>query len=253
MIYHLAILMYYVIIDYAWCHRYNIIGFQCIYIILTILGIGNNFLFIIWLVHIIIHLAFFILSLTIYITVINKDFYKKHPCLFWLIACVCLLLYFVLILLLFKLYVLVCQLIDDCFLQMNNNVGNSGGQGYGTGGGHNTGPGGGPSGGPGGGPSGGPVGDYRGQNKEARNQMDKDNARSRKRRAKKTEEKIAKDREKDKNDKALKRKEDDDWIDNHYSETERSEEGRKRMTGLTTILVKQKGRKKDLEVPFLRE
>ncbi len=47
MIYHLAILMYYVIIDYAWCHRYNVIGFQCIYIILTILGIGNNFLFII--------------------------------------------------------------------------------------------------------------------------------------------------------------------------------------------------------------
>ncbi len=33
----------------------------------------------------------------------------------------------------------------------------------------------------------------------------------------------------------------------------RKKEGRKRMTGLTTILVKQKGRKKDLEVPFLRE
>ena len=90
----------------------------------------------------IIHLPFFIISIGTYITIIDRNFYKKYPLLFILYGCACLFLFFVLIILFIKFYSLIPDPIDDYFVQAKgDNDGNSGGRGTGSGpGGEDPGP-----------------------------------------------------------------------------------------------------------------
>ena len=120
---------------------YYIIGLQCVCIYQVILGYG--FCLIIWLLHMIIHLPFFIISIATYITIINRNFYKEYPLSFTLYICACLFLFFILTLLFVILYGLISHLIDYYFVQTkSDNGGNSGGSGpeSGPGSGHGSGP-----------------------------------------------------------------------------------------------------------------
>ena len=143
----LAIHIYSRTTKYVQHNLYYIIGFQCICIHQALLG--YNFWLIISLLHMIIHLPFFIISIAAYITIINRNFYKEHPLFFTLYGCACLLLLVVLILLLVILCGLILDLIDDYFLQTKSNGGGST---------EVTNPGSEPSSGPGLGPSGGDSG-----------------------------------------------------------------------------------------------
>lgn len=112
-------------VKYVQHNLYYMIGFQCICISPALLG--YNLLLIISLLHIIIHLPFFIISIVTYITIINKNFYKEKPLLFLLYSCACLLLFLLLMFLLVKLYGLISHLIDYYFLQTKSTDGNNAG------------------------------------------------------------------------------------------------------------------------------
>ena len=140
----LAIIIYYETSCYIKNSWYYILGFQCLCIYQVYLG--YDLALIILLFYMIMHLPFFIISIAMHITIINRNFYKKHPILFTLYIGACILLFFILIVLFIKLYGLISHLIDDYFVQAKgDNGGNSGGQGPGSK----------PGSGPGSGPSGG--------------------------------------------------------------------------------------------------
>ena len=90
--------------------------------------------------HMLIHLPLFVISMVTYITIINRNLYKQHPLLFALYIFACLFLFFVLIILLVKLYGLISHFIDDYYVQTKGeNDGNTGGRDPGSG--HGSGPG----------------------------------------------------------------------------------------------------------------
>ena len=145
----LAILIYNITTNYVQHSLHYIIGFQCVCIYQA--NLGYDFWFIISLLHMIIHLPFFIISIGTYITIIDRNFYKKYPLLFILYGCACLFLFFVLIVLFIKFYGFIYDPFDGYFIQAKgDNGGNSGGRGTGSG------PGSGPDSGPG--PGGGDPG-----------------------------------------------------------------------------------------------
>ena len=135
----LATLIYYRTTDYIHHNLYYMIGFQCVCIYQALLG--YELWLIISLLHMIIHLPFFIISIGTYITIINRNFYKQYPLLFSLYSCACLLLFLVLIVLSVILYGLISHQIDDYFIQAKgNDGGNAGSPGPGPGPGPKPGP-----------------------------------------------------------------------------------------------------------------
>ena len=127
----LATFIYYDTTCYIQRNLYYMVALQCICLYQTYLG--SDFWLIISLVHMTIHLPFFIISILTYITIVNKSFYKQHPLLFSLYTCVCLLLLFVFILLLVVLYSKISHLIDDYFIQAKTSDGNDKGNSSGPG------------------------------------------------------------------------------------------------------------------------
>ena len=160
----LALFIYYKTSDYIHDNLYYMIGFQSICLCQAYLGHG--FWLIIWLIYIVMHLPFFIISIATYITLINKNFYRKHPILFWLYTCACLLLSCIFIILVILLCAEISQLVDDYLIRVKGDNGNNGGPpGPGSGpGGEGPGSGGPPD--PGGPPGSGPIDIYPSSSKQ---------------------------------------------------------------------------------------
>ena len=97
----LAIHMYYVTLIHIHNDLLCILIFQCISFYMA--HIGSNFFLIIWLIHTITYLFLIIISLLTHIFIIDKNFKKKHPILFLAYLIICLALFVILVLLLYKL------------------------------------------------------------------------------------------------------------------------------------------------------
>jgi len=121
----LAIDIHSITVNYLRHNFYNLIVFQsiCIYSAFS----GNNLLLIISLFHLIIHLPFFMISILAHITVVDRNFYRKHPLLFAISICACFLLFVLFIFLVIKLFGIIYHLIDYYLKTKSNNGENTGG------------------------------------------------------------------------------------------------------------------------------
>lgn len=126
-LYNLALFIFYKTREYVKINLWNIIVLQFFCISQICLGgEATNFWLVVWLFYTIIHLPFFIISIARYITIIDRNFYKKHPVLFWLYTFTCVLLLIVFILSLVMFYRLISDLISCYFVQTKSTEGSDG-------------------------------------------------------------------------------------------------------------------------------